>query len=383
MSSCSLTLWPVKFKWLLILALVLFVIAPPIRAHEVKPSVATVFLEPDGAYRVSIVTNLEQLISGIGSNHDNTDDAPQAEVYNNLRKLTSDALRQRFEGFQTELLAGIHLRFNGQESPADAVEVHIPPVGDLDLPRESVLILTGQMPPGANAMTWAWDAAFGSSVLRVPKPDGDIYAAWLEAGEESAAIAVEGPPERSFWEKVIDYFGVGYTHILPKGLDHILFVVGLFLLSPKFGPLIRQITAFTIAHSVTLALGILGIVSISPAIVEPLIAASIAYVCLENLMTDRLHVWRTALVFGFGLLHGLGFAGVLSEIGLGQADFVTGLIAFNLGVEGGQISVVLICFAAVFLFMDKPWYRQRVTIPASIFIAMIAVWWTFERIFLT
>jgi hydrogenase/urease accessory protein HupE len=168
---------------------------------------------------------------------------------------------------------------------------------------------------------------------------------------------------------------------VPKGLDHILFVVGLFLLSPRLRPLLWQVTSFTVAHSVTLALGILGLISLPAAIVEPLIAASIVYVGVENLMTDRLTRWRPAVVFGFGLLHGMGFAGVLAEIGLSEAWFVTGLVGFNLGVELGQICVVVVCFlAAGYWLRDRPWYRAAVTMPASIAVAATGAWWFVERL---
>jgi hydrogenase/urease accessory protein HupE len=133
-----------------------------------------------------------------------------------------------------------------------------------------------------------------------------------------------------------DYIGIGFTHIVPKGLDHILFVVGLFLLSPRLKPLLIQITSFTVAHSVTLALAMLGVISAPASIVEPLIAASIVFIAVENLATNRLSPWRPFVVFGFGLLHGLGFAGVLTEIGLSPAHFASGLIAFNVGVELGS-----------------------------------------------
>ena len=127
------------------------------------------------------------------------------------------------------------------------------------------------------------------------------------------------------------YLWLGYTHILPQGLDHILFVIGLFLLSPRLKTLLLQVTAFTIAHSITLGLSMYGIVSLPPRVVEPLIALSIAYVAIENLLTRELKPWRVALVFTFGLLHGLGFAGVLRELGLPRAEFLTALLTFNAG----------------------------------------------------
>src|SRR5438094_3776756 len=113
------------------------------------------------------------------------------------------------------------------------------------------------------------------------------------------------------------------TREVPKGLDHMLFVLGIFLLSRRLRQVLAQVSAFTIAHSVTLALSIYGLVSVSPNIVEPLIAASIAYVAIENIFMSELKPWRLALVFGFGLLHGMGFAGALKELGLPRSEFVT------------------------------------------------------------
>ncbi|MBM3732864.1 MAG: hypothetical protein FJW24_05265 [Acidimicrobiia bacterium] len=136
-----------------------------------------------------------------------------------------------------------------------------------------------------------------------------------------------------------------------------------------------------VAHTMTLALGMLGIVAVSPAIVEPLIAASIVYVGVENVLTNKPHRWRPVVVFGFGLLHGLGFAGVLKEFGLATDHFVTGLIAFNIGVELGQLAVIAICYLVAGLwFGHKAWYRRFVTMRASVAVALVGAWWCFERV---
>ena len=155
-------------------------------------------------------------------------------------------------------------------------------------------------------------------------------------------------------EIVRQYLWLGYTHILPKGLDHILFVLGIFLLSPRLKTMLLQVTAFTIAHSITLGLSMYGIVSLPSRVVEPLIALSIAYVAIENLVTRELKPWRLALVFMFGLLHGLGFAGVLRELGLPRDEFLTALLTFNLGVEGGQLTIIAAALVAVGAFMESP-----------------------------
>ncbi len=178
------------------------------------------------------------------------------------------------------------------------------------------------------------------------------------------------------------YLKLGFEHILPLGLDHILFVVGLFLLSPKLKPLLAQITCFTVAHSITLALSMYGIISLPSYIVEPVIALSIIFIAVENILSSKLHSWRLVIVFLFGLVHGMGFAGVLKELGLPKTQFLNALITFNVGVELGQITVVLICFLLVGLwFKSHKWYHKRIVIPASAMIGIVALYWTIERIF--
>jgi len=221
-------------------------------------------------------------------------------------------------------------------------------------------------------------------VLRVSSDsEPDLFNSYLVNGDESEQVPVSGPISQSKWDVFKNYIKVGFVHIIPKGLDHILFVVGLFLLSAKLKPLLIQVTTFTLAHSVTLALGIFGIITLTDKHmewVEALIAASIVYVCIENIYSNKLNRWRPLIIFGFGLLHGLGFASVLGDVGLDSGSFVTGLIGFNIGVEIGQLAVVAVCFLAVGLwFRNKPWYRKVITIPASIIIALIAIYWVLER----
>jgi hypothetical protein len=180
------------------------------------------------------------------------------------------------------------------------------------------------------------------------------------------------------------YLKLGFTHILPLGLDHILFVLCIFLLNPKLKSVIWQATAFTVAHSITLGLAMYGIVEAPAHIIEPIIALSIFFVAVENIITDKLKPSRVVIVFIFGLIHGLGFAGVLTDLGLPKKEFVNGLITFNIGVELGQITVILIAWLLVGMwFSKKPWYKKRVVVPISIVIALIALFWTIERTFFT
>ena len=178
------------------------------------------------------------------------------------------------------------------------------------------------------------------------------------------------------------YIQLGFTHILPLGLDHILFVLSIFLLSPKLSTVIWQATAFTVAHSITLALAVYGIIQPLPAIIEPIIALSIFFVAIENILVRDLKPTRIGIIFLFGLVHGMGFASALTEVGLPPSDYFVSLLSFNVGVELGQLAVILIAYFLVGRwFSDKSWYRGWIVNPASVLIALVALFWTIERTF--
>ncbi|HVF80794.1 MAG TPA: HupE/UreJ family protein [Flavisolibacter sp.] len=183
-------------------------------------------------------------------------------------------------------------------------------------------------------------------------------------------------------QNVIGYYvKLGIAHIIPYGLDHILFVVGLCLLSTRFKTILWQATAFTVAHSITLALSMKGVINLPSAIVEPLIALSILFIAVENILLSELKPWRIAVVFLFGLLHGMGFASALNEIGLPPDKFLTSILSFNIGVEVGQIIVIAVVFCLIIIpFRKKKSYRQIFVYPLSTLIALVALWWTIQRV---
>ncbi len=184
------------------------------------------------------------------------------------------------------------------------------------------------------------------------------------------------------WATLGEFIRQGFLHVVPMGLDHILFVVGLFLLSREFKPLLLQVSVFTLSHTITLGLATLGLVSVSGAVVEPIIAASIAYVAIENIFRRKYTHWRLLVVFIFGLIHGLGFAGALSELDLPPASLVIGLLGFNVGVEFGQLAVIAIAFVATLWAKgdEDVKYRKWVVVPVSTAIAILGIYWAVERV---
>lgn len=367
---------------IVLLWLFLASIAGIANAHEIRPAVTSVTFTADGRYNIDIALNVEAMLAGVSPQHRDTNESPNAKRYDALRALPPDALRPQVEAFVPKLLEDLRVEFDGARVTPVLAGVDIPPVGDVAISRLGHLRFAGAIPPGAKTFRWSYPAALGANVLRLQRPqDAEVTAVWLKEGTASEAFPLEGAlAAKSTVDVGVEYGVLGFTHILPKGLDHILFVLGLFLLSAKLKPLLVQVTAFTIAHSITLGLTIYGIFSLPSTIVEPLIAASIVYVAAENVATSTLHVWRPFVVFAFGLLHGMGFAGVLQEIGLPSSQFLTALITFNVGVELGQLAVIVLALLLIGWGRNKSWYRQRVVIPASLVISLVGLYWTFERV---
>lgn len=215
------------------------------------------------------------------------------------------------------------------------------------------------------------DPALCRELARLDRLDPVVVA----SGQELPRVELDRP-----WQEVAGlYLRLGYVHILPRGLDHILFVLALFLASTRFRALLLQVSVFTLAHTLTLGLAAAGKISAAPGIVEPLIAASIAFVAVENVFLRDISRWRPLVVFGFGLFHGLGFAGVLQGLGLPEGQFLTALVSFNVGVELGQLTVIAVAWLLLFKAFERAWYRPRIVIPASALIAVTGLWWAVQR----
>lgn len=229
--------------------------------------------------------------------------------------------------------------------------------------------LSGPMP--SEPLRIAWKEAFGV-VLIIEHEDAILP---LVSGE-SLELEPEAPPSRRFSR----WITFGFRHILPSGLDHILFILGVFLLSPKWKPLLYQSLTFTLAHSVTLAAAALGWVSLPDRWVETAIALSIAWIAIENLRRRGINPMRYAVIAGFGLIHGLGFARMLALALPDSAPPLWPLVGFNLGVEIGQLAVLGTAWVLTGWWKDGAFDRLRTT--GSIGIMLVGLAWAIERAFL-
>jgi hypothetical protein len=338
-------------------------------AHELGTIRTNATFLKSGSYEVRVFIDREHLPPGFASAA-----APPRIPIRGVKWDPAD----RVSRILAEVLNHSRIAFDGRPAEPQAEWERPDPAA-----AELVLHLFGAIPAGAKTFSWSNDLKLGSYLLTLrTEGEENPERVWREGGDAGRPFVLKAavaPPTRRQVAK--QYLVLGYTHILPKGSDHILFVLGIFLLSTKWKPVLLQVTAFTVAHTITLGLTSYGSVSLRPASVEPLIALSIVYVAAENIATSELRPWRVALVFGFGLLHGMGFAGVLSELGLPRSEFLTGLLCFNAGVELGQLTVILAAFLLIGLpFRDKPWYRRRVVVPLSIAIAGVGLFWAVQRV---
>jgi hydrogenase/urease accessory protein HupE len=363
-------------RWLVGPALCTVVLAllcgAAVRAHEIGTTRVSVLLQEDGRYEVEVVTDAATLVEKLETSAGES--GPREPDSARLQSLLA-----RHDG---EFRRRVKLAF-------DAADVHpqisysVTPGADATSAASATIRLTGRIPPDARHFTWHYGWTFSSYALTIRGAAFEnATTEWLEGSQSSRpfALTMPAPPVDQLYT-VRRYLRLGFTHIVPDGVDHMLFVLGIYLLSRRARSVLWQVSAFTVAHSITLGLSMYGVLAVSPNIVEPLIALSIAYVAIENIFISELKAWRVALVFAFGLLHGMGFAGALKELGLPRVEFVTALLSFNVGVEAGQLAVI----GAAFLLVgrhcaNRAWYRSRIVIPVSTLIAFTAVCWTIERL---
>jgi len=346
--------------------------AVPASAHEIGTTRVTALFVEGRTYDVQIVTDATALAEKLEASVGKTLPAnSQPAKLQSLLTSLDETFRQRFK-----------IAFDGTVvRPLIAYSVE-PAIDDTSAAAATIR-LTGEIPPAAHDFRWTFGWTFASYALSIRSgPSANAVTEWLEGGDTSAPFALSSPPPQvdrlaTVWR----YLTLGFTHIVPNGLDHMLFVLGIYLLSGRARSVLWQVSAFTVAHSITLGLSMYGLVNVSPRMVEPMIALSIAYVAIENIFSSELKSWRVALVFAFGLLHGMGFAGALREVGLPRSEFLTALVTFNVGVEAGQLAVIGAAFLLVgWHCAQRTWYRSRIVVPASLLIAGTAVYWTIERL---
>ena len=374
----------------------------PTVAHEIRPAVADLSITSTTAQeqtlgRLAIVIdfNVEMFLADLDASVlSNTDDAQQSEDYDAYRRLSVADLSLQFKKQWPRFAASLIGRAGREALAFQLSGIEVENNVDLSLPRSSKVSIYASLPNNNSPVEFGWDVNLGPLVVRqqdaAANPD-DLYTAYLTPGSISAPIPRQGHAAQSTQTIITDYVKNGFIHIVPKGLDHILFVLGLFFYAARWQPLLGQVTLFTLAHSLTLFLASTGYIVVSPTLIEPMIAASIIYIAYENIRRQRMNTIRILVIFLFGLLHGLGFASVLSDImiddsmpsagGFASDKFILSLVSFNIGVELGQLAVLAPAFLLFGVIANNAlWYRKLIALPASYLIGAIGAWMLFTRV---
>jgi hydrogenase/urease accessory protein HupE len=344
----------------------------PCYAHEIGTTRVSVLFQQGQNFDIQVTTDAAALVDKL--------EASRGRM--SPTDLGPTDLNTLLMGFDGKFRQRVKIAFDGAEVHP-AIAYLVAPGSGAGAGTVATIRLTGQIPPHAGHFQWTYSWTFASYSLSLRNAESQSpTTVWLEGGEGSPPFALMTPsPPVNRFRTARRYLVLGFTHILPNGLDHMLFVLGIYLLSRRPRSVLTQVSAFTVAHSITLGLSLYGLVTVSPRIVEPMIALSIAYVAIENIFLSELKPWRIALVFAFGLLHGMGFAGALRDLGLPRSEFVTALITFNIGVEAGQLAVIGTAFALIGWYCsNRTWYRSRIVLPVSMLIACTALYWTIERL---
>jgi hydrogenase/urease accessory protein HupE len=374
----------IKNNIIFLFVFIFLFISIPLKSHEIKASIAD-FSINKSSLMFEVRLNAELILSGIdASDIQNTDNSNLSFKYDNLRKLSDSDLKDNIISNWDNISQNIYIKLDGEIQKLKLLSIDIINQRNYEVSRDT--IINFKIPLNKNNISFSFSISktFGSIILReqnINKHQDQLYTNYLNSGDVSDLINLNNTEAIDKISSFIKYLFLGIEHIIPKGLDHILFIIGLFLFSNLLRPLLLQVTMFTIAHTITLILASLSFINVNASIVEPLIALSIVYIGIENIFKKYSYTkLRYYIIFLFGLLHGLGFALVLKDLSLDNYNLLINLISFNIGVEIAQIFILFLLYITIGLFFSKnKYYKIVFQIPLSLFISLVAIYWFVER----
>ena len=269
-------------------------------AHELRPAIANLNIyEKDNSIsaNLSIRLNLEAIIAGIDTKHSNTEESEKSERYQDLRKMNPALLLHEFKSTIKNFDNKINLISRNKNLDLILMNIVIPEVSDINIIRDTLVNFNIQT-INVEDLKFSWNKNLGSIILRINSVANEpLYTELIEGGKQSKLFSINTKTEVGFFQNIKIYVQLGFKHIIPRGFDHVLFVLALFLLSPKLKPLVIQISIFTLAHTITLFLGVLNIIIIPVTVVEPIIALSICFIAIENLFIKNIKRVRPYIIF--------------------------------------------------------------------------------------
>lgn len=380
-------------KFLRFLALILLLAAPLLRAHQVE-TVEFEFQKLEKQWRLLgemdiayMLPETRKVPGGPPLSREATMKAPPEELAR-IRRETEKTLRSLLRITFADHEVPWKMEFPDFEKKPFAL-----PEEAADWALLSVRIVIDAQPgPGELQIHWSGEEESELIILTEDSEDGEVVSVLPgnfitlvkqtapAPGPETTAAVSQTPPEAPVARSAFaGWIKNGYLHVVPVGFDHILFILGMFLMVPQWRPLLKQSLMFTVAHSVTLALSALGWVSVPQRPLQLLIAFSIAFVGVENLLSKKVGRLRLFVVLAFGLVHGIGYASGLGDTlrNMTRSQLTAPLLGFNLGVELAQLTVLA---AAFLFFLPLRKWDQKARNAGSVFVSLAGLAWMAERL---
>jgi hypothetical protein len=345
-------------------------------AHEAGTTRVSIAFDENRSYRIDIVTDASALAEKLeaSAGRQLPMNAPPPLVERIVRS-SDDVFRRRLK-----------IQFDDVQSQPD-VAYRVDPAVDATSVAGVTITMSGQVPTRSHRFTWSYGWTFTSYVLTLEDRDSETpVVQTLEGDQASAPFSLKPPPTRTdrvrtTLRSAVRYASAGWTAVLPHGIDHVMFVLGVYFLSRRAKSGICHLGAFMVASSLAAGLASFGLVGIPTRVLAPLVGLSIAYIAIENLVAAENATRRVPIIFGFGFLHGIGSTAAFSAAGLPRTGLTTAVLSFNLGLQAGIVSTAATAFLLVgWHYAGEEWYRNRIVLPASTLLGCTAVYWMIVRV---
>mgnify|MGYP000014393921 FL=1 len=352
-------------------------------AHEIKPAIVE-FNKVKNQINIVLKFNAEAFLANIdASDYKETINFSNSIKYSELRLLPREILKEKVFESRDQIINSIFIKTSKKQLNLKLVEINVLEEKNIEKVRFTKVYLKTEIKFIETPITFSAKKIFGPLIFKnfsnIDKNTDKPQSQWLKPGNQTSNLGILQVKNNTTNFSILGIWN-GILQIILYGFDHILFILGLFFFSHKLKPLLIQVTTFTIAHSITLIFGGLGYITISPLIIEVIIAASIIWIGFENLFRKKMKVSRLGVIFTFGLIHGLGFASMFKPKGLEGTDYYLNLLSFNIGIELGLLITLLPLIILIPLFNRLSWYRILIAMPASIIIALFGVEMFIDRI---
>lgn len=352
-------------------------------AHEIKPAIVE-FNKVKNQINIVLKFNAEAFLANIdASDYKDTINFSNSIKYSELRLLPGEILKEKVFESRDQIINSIFIKTSKKQLNLKLVEINVLEEKNIEKVRFTKVYLKTENKFIETPITFSTKKIFGPLIFKnfsnIDKDTDKPQSQWLKPGNQTSKLGSLQVKNNTTNFSILGIWN-GILQIILYGFDHILFILGLFFFSHKLKPLLIQVTTFTIAHSITLIFGGLGYITISPLIIEVIIAASIIWIGFENLFRKKMKVSRLGVIFTFGLIHGLGFASMFKPKGLEGTDYYLNLLSFNIGIELGLLITLLPLIILIPLFNRLSWYRILIAMPASIIIALFGVEMFIDRI---